>query len=311
MRYAVAAFALVLAGYLLTSFSQVRPGERAVVRRFGRVVATPGPGLWIGLPVGLDRVDRVPVDMVRRVTVGYQPCEDESEENSPPGQLLTGDHNLVNAQVLVDYTIRPEEIEDYVLQSEQVDGLIARAAEAAVSAWVASRRVDDVLLRGKVELPNLLPAEIEEKLEGYKLGIAIQGVSASYLFPPDEVKPAFDEVTRAQSGIATILDQARQEAARGLRQAEAEKLRLERLARAQATEQLLRARAEAAAFLNRAAQFHRLRIDNPAALAGIWWEEMGQILKKLNSNGRIDLLDHHLAGDALDITIMPPSPKKK
>ena len=48
-----------LAAYLLTGVAEIRPEERAVVRRFGRVVALPGPGLWVGLPYGIDRVDRV------------------------------------------------------------------------------------------------------------------------------------------------------------------------------------------------------------------------------------------------------------
>src|SRR5919202_485656 len=62
---------LALAAYLLTGLSQVRPEERAVVRRFGRVVAHPGPGLWVGLPWGVDRVDRVPVRTVRQLRAGY------------------------------------------------------------------------------------------------------------------------------------------------------------------------------------------------------------------------------------------------
>jgi membrane protease subunit HflK len=77
MRYLGGFFVLALTGYLLSGFVQVRPGECAVVRRFGRVVAVPGPGLWIGLPCGMEQVDRVPVDLVRRVAVGYQPGEDD------------------------------------------------------------------------------------------------------------------------------------------------------------------------------------------------------------------------------------------
>ena len=52
-----------------------RCGRRsaAVVRRFGQVVARPGPGLWVGLPWGIDRVDRVPVRTARQLTVGYDP----------------------------------------------------------------------------------------------------------------------------------------------------------------------------------------------------------------------------------------------
>src|SRR5438128_10228500 len=97
---------LLLAGSFLSAVTEVRPGERAVVRRFGRVLdEKPKPGLWIGLPWGMDRVDRVPVDLARRLLVGYQPDAQADSVQTPPGQLLTGDHNLVNVQVALIYTV--------------------------------------------------------------------------------------------------------------------------------------------------------------------------------------------------------------
>src|SRR5438045_335589 len=47
---------LALVVYLLTGIYQVGPDERAVVRRFGQVVARPGPGLGFGMPWGIDQV---------------------------------------------------------------------------------------------------------------------------------------------------------------------------------------------------------------------------------------------------------------
>src|SRR5829696_204522 len=93
---------LLLAAYLATGIYQVGPDERAVVRRFGQVVARPGPGLGFGLPWGIDRVDRVPVRAVRQLRAGYSP-EAAVENTTPPGQLLTGDQNLVNVQLVIDY----------------------------------------------------------------------------------------------------------------------------------------------------------------------------------------------------------------
>src|SRR5262249_47758493 len=120
---------LGLVAYLFTGIYQIRPDERAVVRRFGRVLDTkPGAGLWVGLPWGMDRVDRVAVDRLRRVTVGYEKGADEFGLVTPPGQLLTGDHNLVNVQVVLNYTVRPDEVERFVVQADQADGLVARAA---------------------------------------------------------------------------------------------------------------------------------------------------------------------------------------
>src|SRR5437660_11117896 len=95
---------LLLAAYLLTGLAQVRPEERAVVRRFGKVVARPGPGLWVGLPWGVDRVDRVPVRTLRQVAAGYDPAAaSDAPGTTPPGQLLTGDQNLVNVGLVLAY----------------------------------------------------------------------------------------------------------------------------------------------------------------------------------------------------------------
>src|SRR3954452_21109403 len=93
---------LLVIAYHATGIYQVGADERAVVRRFGKVVARPGPGLGVGLPWGIDRVDRVPVRTVRQLRVGYAP-EAAGEGGTPPGQLLTGDQNLVNVQLVVDY----------------------------------------------------------------------------------------------------------------------------------------------------------------------------------------------------------------
>jgi membrane protease subunit HflK len=310
-RWLYVVLLVLLVGYLLTGLTQVRPGERAVVRRFGRVLdEQPEPGLLIGLPWGMDRVDRVPVDQVRRVEVGYRPDADEDNLTTPPGQLLTGDHNLVNVQAVVNYAVRHDAVEDYVVHADEADGLVARAAETAMAEWVAGRTVDDVLLRGKVELPPWLVVETQRRLAPYRLGVSIQNASVALLLPPPQVKASFDQVTQAQTEISTRLNSAEQEAGRAVKAAEADRYRLEQLAAAYANEQALLARAEADSFERRLKQYQQMKRDNPDALTAIWWDEMGQVFARLREGGRVDLLDHHLGPDGLDITILTP-PKKK
>src|SRR5437868_3352820 len=311
MRFLVYVLCAGFIGYLLTGLTQVRPGERAVVRRFGKVVNKTGPGLLLGLPYGMDRVDRVPVDLVRRVRVGFLPRGDESDETTPAGQLLTGDQNLVNVQVLVDYAVADDQIEDYLVNAERADSVIARAAEAALAEWLAGRAVDEGLIAGKAELPAVLPRRLKALLQPYRLGVRIQGASVSYLFPPDEVEREFDQVSSAQTEIGTAVHKARQDAASRLNAAEAERDRIEKMTAAYVLEQHLQARAEAAAFEKRLEQYQESRKTNPHYLSQIWWNEIGKIFAKLRDTGRIDLLDNHLGGDGLDITIAPPLPKKK
>lgn len=310
MRYLLAALGLVFLASLLTAVTQVRPGERAVVRRFGRILPDkPKPGLYVGLPWGMDRVDRVPVGRVRQVVVGH--AEPGDEDGTPAGQLLTGDHNLVNVRVEVYYRVVEDEVDKFVVQADRADGLVARATEAALAEWVAGRDVDSVLLRGKAALPAWLVRAVQRRLDGYDLGVKVEEASVTRLAPPDEVKAAFDDVGRAQTEIRTQEYTADQAANRRISEAEAEKYRLERMAAAYAREQRLLAQAEADNFEKRLTQYRELRGKNPYYLAGVWWDEMGRLYARMRENGRIDLLDHHLNGEGLNITQIPLLPKKR
>ena len=93
-------FVIVLVYTATTSVTRVNPGERAVVRRFRRVLPeTRGPGLYVGLPWGIDRVS------VSSMSARCGECEfgytGKDDDNVPAGQLLTGDHNLVNVEAEV------------------------------------------------------------------------------------------------------------------------------------------------------------------------------------------------------------------
>jgi membrane protease subunit HflK len=307
MRWLLSLLLLFGCGYLLTGMVEVRPGEQAVIRRFGRILPVRGPGLWFGLPWGMDRVDRVAVDRVRQVSWGYQPGDSENPE--PEGQLLTGDHNLVNVQLIVHYTVK--DAARFAIQEDRADELIMRAAESVAAEWMAARPVDEILVQGKTRLPGVVVPLTQERIEPYGLGIQIQQADVAHLYPPEEVKHAFEEVTRAQASIVTREQEARQESTRLLREAETDRYRIERDTEAYVNEHLRLAKAEAQRFLERMEQYHRLRGSNPDYLAGIWWEEIGTVFAKLRESGRIDLLDNHIGQDGLDISVFPPSPKSK
>jgi membrane protease subunit HflK len=304
---------LIIVASLASAVTQIQPGERGVVRRFGRVVDKPGPGLYLGLPWGMDRVDRVPVDRERRIIVGFdsRDQEDGDQERMPDGQLLTGDHNLINLRVEINYTIDAEQVDKFVLQANQVDSLLVRAAESALAEWVAARNVDDVLLRGKQLLPAWLVAEMSSRLLAYDLGINVGKASVAFLSPPAEVKNAFAEVARAETEIKTKENQAYQEADRRDREARGEIFHKEQMTAAYRQEQYLKARAEAMNFDKSVEQYRRLSKKDPRYLAGVWQDEMGRLFMRMRQNGRLDMLDRYLSADGLDITQVPIMPKKR
>jgi membrane protease subunit HflK len=294
---------LAFAAYLLTGIYQVGPEERAVVRRFGKVVSHPEPGLGIGLPWGVDRVDRVPVRTVRQLRVGYNP-ETVGENSTPPGQLLTGDQNLVNVQLVIDYAVgeKDDDLDNFVIHRDQVDAQLLRAAEAAAAEWTAGRTIDQVLLTGNVMLPAWVMDRLTERLPDLRLGVRVQRVSTAILAPPDEVRAAFEAVNQAQTAIRTRETQAKQERDQRLSQTAALKYKLGQEAAQYRDEQIAQARADAGAFLEELAAFRRVSKSNPDALAFLWWHEMQETLDVMKERGsETKPLDHFLSSGELNI----------
>lgn len=304
MKLVLFLLGLFLIGYLLTGVVQVLPGEQAVVRRFGRVLDEhPGPGLWLGFPFGIDRVERVPVDRLQTIQVGFS--EDDSSLSIPSGQFLTGDHNLVNIQATLTYKVIPEKLVTYVSQQVRIPGILNDTAEAVLAEWVGAKKVDDVLLRGKLLMRPPVVSQIRQRLERYDLGIEVLDLQVGLIAPPEEVKPAFDNVSRSQTTIATLINRAEQQAESQQQNAEAERYRMEQLSRSDSQSRIVLARQEADFFRNRLREFQQAIATNPNYLRQIWEEERGKILGRLRDQKQIGLLDNHLGADGLDLTTIP------
>lgn len=292
---------------MATGIAQIRPEERGVVRRFGQIVARPGPGLWIGWPWGIDRVDRLAVRTARQLTIGD--IQDDSENRS---QFLTGDQNLIDVKLIVEYVVDESEegIDDYLANREIVDDLMRREVESLAAEWFGAMPIDDALLTARVAFPRWSLDRLTSRLAIHRLGILVQRISVEYLSAPIEVRDAFEQVNRAQTGIMTKENQARQDASTRRREAEAARYRNEQQAEAYRNERESLARADAEAFRKRLEQYRKLRTMNPAILDAIWWEEIGRVLFAMKSRGRIDLLDHHFGKDGIDISQFL-APKRK
>lgn len=306
MKWLALILTVVFGAYLLTAFAVVGSGQRGVVRRFGRVVARPGPGLWVGLPWGFERVDRVAVGAARQVTVGA---------DDPAGVvLLTGDDNLVAVRLVVEYAAGPgdADLDDYVLNRDLTADRLARHAETLAAEWAGARVVDRALLTGHAGLAEWVRERLPGRIAGDRLGVAVGRVSVESLTAPPEVREAFDAVTDAQTAARTAENQAEQAAAARLRVAATTKARLADQSAAYRAEQLASADAEAEAFRARLASYRGSGATSDA-LAALWWDEIGLFLAAMKVRGRVDALDHFLGPQGLDVTqfLTPTRPPEK
>ncbi len=302
--------ALVLVSYLLTGFTQIRPGEKGVIRRFGKALDhLADPGLLIGLPFGMDLVTKVAVDRVNTLTVGF--FEDDGGKPLPAGQMLTGDNNLVNVQVTVYYKVQSGKEIEFAINLPFIPDILKRYVEADAAMWIASKTVDEALLTGKIAMGPAILKKSAERLIPCNLGVELLDVRVSLVAPPDEVKPSFDAVARAQTAVTTGLNKAEQETEGKLRQAESDKFRLEQETFAISSAMILQATKDAERFLNRFNQYLNNKKENPNYLLQIWEDERSKIFAKLKEQGNIGLLDQYLGAGGLEINLMPLSGKPK
>lgn len=308
-RFLLGVLLLAVIGSLMSCVTLISSRERAVVRRFGRMLPDdPRPGLLIGLPWGIDRVTRVSIES-RSINIGW--TEQETDENSvsmPPGQLLTGDHNLVNVEAVVEFRVNEEEVRKYVLMQDRVEPLLARAAEAALAEWLAGQKVDDAIL--KKQLQSRLRDRITDWIKPYELGIHVDLVSIMRIDPPAEVRKYFSEVSEAHSAQETQITQARQyEQGRKLRAA-GDVRRIESNAAAYEKEQLQAARGDADGFQIRLAEYRRLRHNNPQLLNLLWLDKAELMFAQIRATGRLDVLDKYIGSDGLNISQFLPQKKR-
>jgi membrane protease subunit HflK len=182
---------------VFTSFHSIAPGQRGVVTRFGRYSYTLGPGVGITLPSPIDRVQKVDVESIRSVDLGSQSSED---------LMLTGDQNLLDIAYSVRWNIRAPEL--YLFQLAQPDETIRQVAESAMRSVIAQVTLQEAMGDRRSEIEAQVADRMQRILNGYRSGVAIQGVAIQQADPPAEVNDAFKEVTAAQQDAKSYVNQA-------------------------------------------------------------------------------------------------------
>ncbi len=238
---------LAILGILGSGFVSVAPGEVAVVRRLGRVVEPPwGPGLHWRIPLGIDRVDRIATDAVRRLTIG-QAAPASADREPSAGEFLTGDWNLLRVEATLQY--RVSDPVAVAIQGERAEALLPGAAEAALSRSLGRRGIDAALRSDRLQIARETRDDLQSFVETQGLGFRILGVSLTDARPPSEVAADFAEAQAAESRRDDRIQVARAHEAVERATATSRGEALRESARSEAGRILLAARAEADRFL--------------------------------------------------------------
>ncbi|HEY6602090.1 MAG TPA: FtsH protease activity modulator HflK [Xanthobacteraceae bacterium] len=197
---------LFLGAHLTSGFYVVGADERAVVRRFGAVEAEVGPGMHYRFPWPVDRLDVVKTTSVKKVGVGFAIPAGESA--APSGmELVTGDTNIVNAALVLQYVIRDPA--EFLFQIEEAPAYVEAVAEGVLTETVIGMPIDEVLTRGRVAVQERVKAETQELLDRRRSGIRIVSASIMTMTLDRSVVQAFQDVANAMADREKVINEAR------------------------------------------------------------------------------------------------------
>jgi membrane protease subunit HflK len=196
---------LLLGAHLASGFYVVGADERAVVRRFGAVEAVVGPGMHYRLPWPVDGLDVIKTTNVMKAGVGF--AIPTGETATPSGiELLTGDTNVVNAALILQYVIsNPAE---FLFQTEEPQSLIEAVAEGVLTETVVGMSIDEVLTRGRVAVQERVKAKTQELLDRWHSGVRIVSANIMTVTLDRSVVQAFQDVADAMADREKVINEA-------------------------------------------------------------------------------------------------------
>jgi membrane protease subunit HflK len=298
IRYGVIGLLLII--FLSSSFFTIDPEEVGVILRFGKYTRTASPGLNFKLPLGIERLEKVPIQRQLKQEFGFRTEEAgvrtrySRADQLGESLMLTGDLNAAVVEWIVQYRINDPY--KFLFKVRETRATFRAMTEAVMREVIGDRTVNEVLTVGRQEISVTVQITLQELCDQYETGIKVDQVVLQDVNPPDRVKPSFNEVNEAQQEREKLINQARSEYNKVIPRAKGEAEQMIQEAEGYSLERVNRAKGEFARFNSLFAEYRRAK---EVTRERIYLETLGKVLprvgKKLiideNVKGLIPLLD--------------------
>ncbi|MGI6655960.1 MAG: FtsH protease activity modulator HflK [Desulfobulbus sp.] len=206
--------ALVVALFLLQAvfscFFTINPGEVGVVLRFGQYHRTTDPGLHFKLP-HIEELIKVDVETVRKEEFGFR--SRLSGGNSPIDRkgydmealMLTGNKDVIEVAWIVQYKVNDPV--NYLFKVRDVAQAVRDVSETVTRRIVGNMDFDYVLSNREI-LAADAKQELQQQMNRLQGGVDIVTLQLLDINPPEQVKPAFNEVNEADQDMKRLVNEA-------------------------------------------------------------------------------------------------------
>lgn len=193
--------------WFITGFYIVGPDEVGVVRTFGKVSRITTSGLRYHLPYPVEIANTPKVTEVKRIEIGFRTLgHDQFRKNERESLMLTGDENIVDAELIIQYKIK--EAEDYLFKFVEPENTVREAAEASLRTVIGRHGIDEALTDGKFMIQEETKILLQSILDKYDTGILVVAAQLQAVAPPKPVVAAFKDVASAKEDKNRMVNQA-------------------------------------------------------------------------------------------------------
>lgn len=215
IKWGILALVVVLWFLLGGPFYIVDPEEEGVVLTFGRHTSTTPPGFHFKWPWPIQRVYKPAVNIVQRIEIGFRTISEDppsyisftnDAEMLAEAQMLTGDENIINCAIIVQYRI--SDATAYLFNVRDQQGTLRDIAEASTRLVVGDNAIDAVLTTGKLDIQNRIMTMIQDIANEYDMGVNIVAVQLMDVQPPQPVSAAFKDVATAREDMQAYINEA-------------------------------------------------------------------------------------------------------
>lgn len=243
-------FPIVLIGiWFSTGIYVVSPREQGVIRLFGGFSSIAESGLHWRVPSPITSLTLVDVESIRTDRIGFRSDADNRLLRlADEALMLTTDNSIVEAQLVVQY--RVGDPRNFVFEVLNPEIVLHTTAEVALRSIVGRTDLVSVLTTGRPMVERDTKIFLENLLAKYKTGIVLTDVKLQTVDPPEQVKDAFQEVTRALEDETRLENEGLAYAADQIPKAQGQVQVRIRGAAAYQREQIEKAKGETNRFLN-------------------------------------------------------------